>query len=504
MHDASNDAEEPEGHGEPGKPGKPDGSERPEHPEKPPLPARTRWAILAVILAADVLDLLDSTITNIAAPTIAGDLGGGPALVQWLGASYALALGVLLVPGGRLGDRYGRRRVFLVGLAGFVVASLACGLAPGPVLLVVARLVQGAFGALLIPQGFGILGASWPRDQLVKAFSLFGPVMGLSAVGGPILAGFLVDADLGGLGWRPMFLINLLLGGAALLAALRLLPHDTGDGTARVDGPGSALIAGAMLCLLGGIIYGSDGGTPSGGGWTGPALALPLLGVALFAGFCHRQRTAPEPLIRPSLLRNRGFTAGLLLGVVAFAAVAGLLYVISLYFQQGLGRSPAGTALGLVPLSAGIVVASIACYRLIHRHGRRLAATGLLIILTGCGYLTALVANSGTGTGGWALVPPLLLIGLGMGTCFGTIYDVTIGDIEPSEAGSAGGSLNAVQQLANAIGAAAVTTVYFAAVGDGGTTHALLVSLGVVGAAVVLCLCLVRLLPRAAPADHGH
>lgn len=217
-----------------------------------------------MILAADVLDLLDSTITNIAAPTIAGDLGGGPALVQWLGASYALALGVLLVPGGRLGDRYGRRRVFLVGLAGFVVASLACGLAPGPVLLVVARLVQGAFGALLIPQGFGILGASWPRDQLGKAFSLFGPVMGLSAVGGPILAGFLVDADLGGLGWRPMFLINLLLGGAALLAALRLLPHDTGDGTARVDGPGSALIAGAMLCLLGGIIYGSDGGTPPG------------------------------------------------------------------------------------------------------------------------------------------------------------------------------------------------------------------------------------------------
>ena len=474
------------------EPGEPEGPEKP-----PPLPARTRWAILAVVLAADVLDLLDSTITNIAAPTITRDLGGGPALVQWLGASYALALGVLLVPGGRLGDRYGRRRLFLVGLAGFVVASLACGLAPGPVFLVVARLVQGAFGALLIPQGFGILGTSWPRDQIGKAFSLFGPVMGLSAVGGPILAGFLVDADLGGLGWRPMFLINLLLGGAALLAALRLLPRDTGDGTAPVDGPGSALIAGAMLGLLGGIIHGSEHG------WTGPTLALLLLGVTLFAGFCHRQRTAPDPLIRPSLLHNRGFTAGLLLGVVAFAAVAGLLYVISLYLQQGLGRSPAGTALGLVPLSAGIVVASIACYRLVHRHGRRLATTGLLIILTGCGHLAALAANSGTGIGGWSLVPPLFLIGLGMGTCFGTVYDVTIGDIEPSEAGSASGSLNAVQQLANAIGAAAVTTVYFKAVG-GGTTHALLVSLGVVGTAVALCLCLVRLLPRTAPVDHGH
>ncbi|MGR3871781.1 MFS transporter [Streptomyces graminifolii] len=485
LHNASNTAEEP-----------PD-PQNPPLPTPTPTPTPTRWAILAIVLAADVLDLLDSTITNIAAPTIARDLGSGPALVQWLGASYALALGVLLVPGGRLGDRYGRRRVFLIGLAGFVAASLACGLAPGPAFLVVARLTQGAFGALLIPQGFGILGATWPRERIGQAFSLFGPVMGLSAVGGPILAGFLMDADLAGLGWRPMFLINLLLGGAALFAALRLLPHDTGDGTAPVDGPGSALIAGAMLGLLGGVIHGSAHG------WTGLAPALLLLGLVLFAGFCHRQRTAPDPLIRPSLLHNRGFTAGLLLGVVVFAAVAGLLYAISLYLQQGLGRSPAGTALGLIPLSAGIVVASIACYRLIHRHGRRLAAAGLVIILAGCGHLAALVTNSGTEVSGWALVPPLLLIGLGMGTCFGTVYDVTIGDIEPAEAGSAAGSLNAVQQLANAMGAAAVTTVYFAAVGAG-SAHALLVSLGVVGAAVALCLCLVRLLPRAAPADQGH
>ncbi|MCX5060555.1 MFS transporter [Streptomyces sp. NBC_00452] len=456
---------------------------------------RTRWAVLAVVLAADVLDLLDATITNIAAPTITRDLGGGASLVQWLGASYALALGVLLVPGGRLGDRFGRRRLFLIGLAGFVATSVACGLAPTPAFLVVARLTQGAFGALLVPQGFGILGATWPREEIGKAFSLFGPVMGLSAVGGPILAGFLVDADVAGLGWRPMFLINLLLGSAALLAAARLLPRDTGDPSVSVDIPGSALLAGAMLGLLGGLIDGSATG------WTSRPLALLLLGLALFAAFCHRQRTAADPLIRPSLLRNRGFTSGLILGILAFAAVAGLLYVVSLYFQQGLGRSPAGTALGLIPLSAGIVVASIACYRLIHTYGRLLVVAGLLIILAGCGYLAALACGAAA-PGSWALVPPLLLIGLGMGTCFGTVYDVTIGDIAPEEAGSASGSLNAVQQLANAIGAAAVTTVYFKAA-DGGEPHALLVSLAVVAAAVTLCLPLVRLLPRRAPAqDH--
>ncbi|WP_253266948.1 MFS transporter [Streptomyces sp. NL15-2K] len=238
-------------------------------------------------------------------------------------------------------------------------------------------------------------------------------------------------------------------------------------------------------------------------GWTPRAVALLLLGLALFAGFCHRQRTAPHPLIQPSLLHNRGFTSGLILGLVAFAATAGLLYVLSLFFQQGLGRSPAGTALGLIPLSIGIVIASIACYRLIHSYGRRLVVAGLLMVLAGCGHLTLLVVNTGTETGSWALVPPVLLIGLGMGTCFGTVYDVTIGDIAPEEAGSASGSLSAVQQVANAIGAAVVTTVYFRTA-DGGAAHAMTVSLVVVAAATVLCLPLVRLLPRKPQREQHH
>ncbi|MCX4916221.1 MFS transporter [Streptomyces sp. NBC_00687] len=462
--------------------------------DTPPPPARVRWAILGVVLAADVLDLLDGTITNIAAPAITHDLGGGTSLVQWLGASYALALGVLLVLGGRLGDLYGRRRLFLTGLAGFTTASVACGLAPTPGTLVAARLVQGAFGALVVPQGFGILGATWPRAQIGKAYSLFGPVMGLSAVGGPILAGLLIDADLAGLGWRPMFLINLVLGGAALFAAARLLPHDTGDRTTTVDIPGSALLGATMLALLTGLIQGSAHG------WTAFPVLASLAGLALFAAFCHRQRTAPSPLIRPSLLHNRGFTSGLVLGVVFFAAVSGLLYVVSLFLQQGLGRSPAGAALALMPLSAGIVIASIACYRLIARLGRRLVLIGFLVTLAGTLHLLALVAASGTGP--LALVPPLFVIGLGMGACFGSLYDVTIGDITPAEAGSAGGSLGAVQQLANAVGAAAVTSVYFHS--GGGEKHATTVSLTVVAAITLLCCPLVRLLPPKAPEDQHH
>src|SRR5580693_7947424 len=297
------------------------------------LPAAA-WLVLGTVLVADIMDLLDATITTIAAPTISSSLHGGPGLIKWLGASYALALGVLLVPGGRLGDKYGRRRTFLIGITGFTAASLACGLAWDPPSIIVARLVQGAFGALLIPQGFGILGSVFPREHIGKAFSAFGPILGLSAVGGPLLAGLLIDANLFGLGWRPMFLINIVLGAAGLAAGLRLLPHDAGDRAVSIDALGSALLAACMLGLLFGLIQGSTDG------WTAAPVAALAAGVIFFAAFAQRQRTAAAPLIKPSLLRNQGFTAGLILGLVFFATVAGLLYAVSLFLQRGVGYSP--------------------------------------------------------------------------------------------------------------------------------------------------------------------
>ncbi|MEU4225933.1 MFS transporter [Nonomuraea sp. NPDC026600] len=503
-----------------------------------PVQADRRWAVLAVILAAAVLDLLDATITNVAAPTIATDLGGGAALIQWLGAAYALALGVLLVVGGRLGDRYGRRRLFLLGITGFTLASIVCGLAAGPGMLIGARLVQGGFGALMIPQGFGILGAVFPRDQLGKAFSVFAPALGLSSVGGPVLAGFLIEADLGGLGWRAMFLINIVLGGAALLAAIRLLPADAprpADDPRSADDPGSADVshstadvsrpadvsrsksrsgsrpegrsgaagvavdgvgAGVLAVTMVGLLYGLIDG--SAHGWTLVPILCLAGGLVFFGLFCVRQRTAANPLIEPSLLRNRGFTAGLVLGVVFFAAVSGLLYVLVLYMQYGLRFTPVRAALGLAPVAVGIVIASVACHRLIARLGRTLIVIGLAIGLIGTGWLLAVVC--GVAGGVWPLVLAALVIGLGMGTCFGTVYDVTLGDIDPREAGSASGALAATQQLANAIGAAAVTSVYFR---TGDQTEAATGSLLVVIVATIACCGLVWLLPRKAQPHHG-
>src|SRR5689334_4770134 len=183
------------------------------------LSTRAMWSILALVLLADGLDMIDSTVTNIAAPTIAQDLQGGERLIKWLGTAYMLAMGVLLVVGGRLGDKFGQRRLFLIGMSGFTVASAVAGLAPDPALLIVARVAQGAFGALLIPQGMSIMMKAFSGELLAKAFGLFGPVLGLSSVGGPVLAGFVISADLFGLSWRPIFLINVILGGAGLIVA---------------------------------------------------------------------------------------------------------------------------------------------------------------------------------------------------------------------------------------------------------------------------------------------
>jgi EmrB/QacA subfamily drug resistance transporter len=436
---------------------------------------------------------MDSTITNIAAPAIVREIGGGESLIKWLGASYSLALGVLLVVGGRLGDRYGTRRMFLLGIAGFTGASLLCGLSVDPAMLIAGRLVQGAFGALLIPQGMSILTATFSREQLPRAFVAFGPVLGASAVLGPILAGFIIDADILGLSWRPMFLINIVLGVIGLIAAVKLLPHDERAGTTPIDGVGSGLLGAAMFGLMYGLIEGSSSG------WTTVPIASLITGVVMFGGFCIRQRLAADPLILPSLLRNRGFTSGLLLGLAFFAAVNGLAYVISLFFQTALHLSPAQAALGLGPMMVGIIIASFIGRPLIEKLGRQLVVIGLMITIAGATGLWATVLADGTSVSTWALSPSIFVLGIGMGFCFSSIYDVAIGDIAAGEAGSASGSLSAVQQLAAAIGSAVITTIYFNQTARHGAGHAMTISVAVVAVIAVLCLALTRLLPSRAP-----
>ncbi|GGT64050.1 MFS transporter [Actinomadura citrea] len=463
--------------------------------ETRPTSSRSMWAILALVLLADALDVIDATVTNIAAPTIAMELHGGQGLIKWLGTAYMLAMGVLLMVGGRLGDKYGQRRLFLIGMAGFTAASAVAGLSPDPALLIVARATQGAFGALLIPQGMGIMTKTFSREMLTKAFGLFGPLLGAATVGGPVLAGFIIGADLFGLSWRPIFLINLVLGVIGLAVAVRILPHDDGDHSAVVDGWGSGLLAAAMFGLLYGLIEGSTNG------WTTIPIAAIVAGLAFFAAFAHRQSTAADPLLKASLLRNRGFTSGLLVGLTVFAATIGLVYVLSLFLQEGLHASPRDAALALLPLTLGIIGSAFAAMGgLVAKLGRILIFIGLAIVLAGCGWVLALVIASGTGLGLWSLTPAFFVIGLGLGCCSSTIFDVAMGDINPDEAGSASGSLSSIQQLAAGMGSAAATSIFFQAA-DSGLDHAMKISLIVVLGLVALSVPLVTLMPRRAPEE---
>jgi EmrB/QacA subfamily drug resistance transporter len=444
------------------------------------------WLTLLAVLFADALDLVDATITSVAAPSIVRDIGGGDSLVKWLGAGYAVALGSLLVVGGRIGDRYGQRRTFLLGMAGFLAASVAAGCAPNASALVAARIVQGSFGAVLIPQGMAIMAATFPKDMLKRAFAIFAPTLIIFAVGGPVLGGLLLDADVLGLGWRAVFLINVVVGGAGLVIAWRALPHVTPNLETRIDITGSLLMIFAVFGVMAGLLYGTDHG------WTGLPLALVGGGAICFTVFVAHQRAAAHPLLDRSLLAHRGFSAGLVAGLLIFAIFSGVMYVLSLYFQTGLHFSPTQAAINLLPLTVGIAVGSIISTALLSRIGRCVVAVGLAASGAGLTTLLLVVTRYDANPTWWQLGAATLIIGIGAGTCFNAIFNVTLGDLAPGDTGAASGSLNAIQQIANGVGAVIATSVYFAASASG-PGYAMRVTLGL--ALVLTGVCLVVVVP---------
>lgn len=452
------------------------------------------WLTLIVVLLADAMDLIDSTITNIAAPSIVADLGADESMIKWLGAAYALALGSLLVLGGKLGDKFGQRGTFLVGLTGFVAASAVAGLAPSPEMLIGARVAQGIFGALLIPQGMAIMTATFPKPMLQKAFGVFAPMLGVFAVAGPILGGLLIDANLFGLEWRPVFLINIVLGGFALALAVKYLPRVTPRPDTRIDLIGSVLLVVALFGVLFGLIEGSSDG------WGVLSIVSLIVGALVFAAFVWRQARSPEPLLPRTVLANRGFTAGLIVGLLVFAGFSGLMYVISLFLQLSLGYSPTQTSVSLIPLTLGIIGGSGIAAALIVKLARRLVALGLTAILAGVALMLLFVAVSGTDLSWWHIAVATLLMGLGAGVCFSSIFNTALGDVSAHDAGAASGSLSAVQQVANGIGSALVTSIFLTLL-PGGDIAAVSVTLGVLLATIAACLLVVPLLPRTAIAD---
>ncbi|HEX5927445.1 MAG TPA: MFS transporter [Baekduia sp.] len=457
-------------------------------------PFRWRWLCLAIVLVAEIMDLLDSTVITIAAPTVRTELGGSTATMQWWAAGYTLAFGVFMIIGGRLGDLFGRRRVFVIGIVGFTLASAACALAPSPDLLIATRVLQGGFGALLIPQGLGIIKTVFPPSEMGGAFGAFGPVMGLAAVGGPILAGWLVSADLLGTGWRMIFLINLPLGVIGLIGALRFFPESRATERLKLDPLGVGLIAAASFCLIYPLVQGRELGWPL---WTFAMLAGGFVALGAFAVVERRGHGAP--LIAAGLLRNRAFTSGLAVGIALFAGFAGVLMVLSLFLQLGLHYTPSHAGLAFVPMSLGVAVGAGGSFPLVAKFGRSVLQAGTLTVVAGLAVVGFTVAHGGLATSAWSLVPGLAVFGVGMGFVFGPLFNVILAGVDDEEVGSASGTLNAVQQLGNAVGVAVLATIFFSLIDHGHASPEALRTTAAIAAALFLAgFALSFLLPREA------
>lgn len=430
-------------------------------PQAPPAapPPSHRWAGLFAILSADLLNLLDGTVGAVASPAIRADLGGSAATMQWIVAGYTLAMAVGLLTGGRLGDMYGRKRMMMVGVVGFLVASLACGLAFSPETLILARVLQGGFGALMVPQSFGLI-----RDlfgpHTGKAFAALGPVIGLATILGPIVAGLLVEADLFGTGWRAIFLINLPLGAFALVVGWRTLPvRPPAARGARLDTAGALLAAAGMTMLVVPLVQGHELGWPA---WSLVMLAASVPVLAIFVRHQHRRgRSGRSPLVLLSVFARRSYASGVVFVVAFFGAVTGFSLVVTLFLQLGLGRSPLEASLAMTGWAVGAFIGSGIGGTLTNRLGRHILHIGLTLMAAGLAGLYAVLATAGTALDGWDLTPPLLGYGIGMGMIFVPLFDIILSGLRDTEMGSASGLLSAFQQLGASLGVAVLGTLFF-------------------------------------------
>ncbi|MGW6004289.1 MFS transporter [Oerskovia enterophila] len=468
-------------------------------------PYRWRWLILVVMIVAEVMDLLDASIVNVAGPALEESLGASSVGLQWVIGGYALTLGAGLVLGGRLGDRYGRRRMFLTGLAAFTLSSLLCALAPTIEALIVFRLLQGAAGAILLPQGLGLLRENFSGPELTKVFAIFGPVLGLGGIIGPVLGGFLIEGDILGLGWRAVFLINLPIGLAALAVAARFVPKKQGDRAVRVDMVGAGLVMASCALLVLPLNQGQEDGWPL---WTWMSMAASVVGFGLFA--LQQRRTAAagrEPLVTPALLRKPAFTVGLGGIALFFAGLIGTQLVLTLFLQIGQHFSAGEAGLGNLPLAVGTAIGgAISGAFLADKIGRKVLQIGPVIQLAGAVLLWFELDGVSTGSFSiWDIAPGVAVSGVGAGMVIAALFSFILAAVDDDEIGSASGVLSAVQAIGGSIGVAVFGSVFFAQAKTGDFTagfhHAL------VGQACLLVafLAITFLLPaKGRPEEEQH
>lgn len=446
--------------------------------------------LLPVVLTATFVTSLDFFVVNVAIPSLQSQLHAGPAGVQWVVAGFGLALAAALVPAGRLGDRFGRRRVFALGLLLFTLASAACGLAPSTGTLVAGRVLQGLAAALMGPQVLAILRDSYTGPAQARAFGRYALSMGVGAVLGQLIGGLLIRADLLGLGWRSCFLINVPVGLVTLALVKRCVPESRAPGRTGLDLPGSALVTSALTALVLPLIQGPSQGWPL---WTWLCLAGSAVLFTLFA--LHQSRIAAHPVLDPRLLREPGFTVGVLAQLAFNLGQASFFLVLAIYLQQGRGLDALGSGLLFVSIGGGYLLTSLSAHRVAARLGRHAVALGTVGMAAGLGVLALTAQLVGTSGSAWCLAPGMFLDGLGMGLVIGPLTGGVLGAVRPQLVGSAAGVVATTPQIGNALGVALLGNLFYGAL-QHGYTHAFGLSMLVLAGLELAVAALSRLLPR--------
>ncbi len=474
--------------------------EKTREPMRPAGQYRGRWAALALLLTAVFMDMVDNQIVNIALPTIQHDLGAQPSALQWTATGYTLAFALTLITGGRLGDRFGHRALFVLGTAGFGVASLAAGTAPGVAVLLASRIGQGVFAGLMVPQVLAFIHTEFSEAEQGKAMGFYGVTFPLGGLAGPLLGGLLTEADLFGWHWRTIFFINVPIALAAAVGAAFVMPaprRGYGTGRGGTDVLSAMVLAAALLAVLYPLVQGRELGWPA---WTFLLMiaALPL--IALFAARQRaRERRGREPLIRLGLFRSRAMSVGNLIMLIFYCGM-GAFFVLTLHLQNGLDYSPMKAALTMLPATVGIVAGNGIGMPMAPRLGRRLPMIGLTLLLVGTASMIAVVTWYGTGLTPWQLAVPVILYGAGLGLGASSLMLITLTGAGAADSGAASGVVNTVVQLGVAAGPATIGTAFFSSLTiDGDFAAAMRTSLliGLALFAVALLACF--LLPRPAP-----
>jgi len=465
-----------------------------------PGPEPRRWLMLPVVLMAMFMAGFDIWVVNVAAPSLQRDLHVSDAALQLIVGGYAFMYASGMVTGGRLGDLLGYRRMFMIGVTSFAAASLLCGLARSPAELVTARLLQGLTGAAMVPQVLALITAIFPVSERSRALSWFGVTIGLSFVSGQILGGLLRKANVLGLTWRPIFLVNVPVGAVALVAAALVVPRAGGQRRPRLDPVGAVGVSASLALALVPLTLGHDEGWPA---WTWVSMAASVPAFVLTVIWERRlTRRGGEPLLDLALFRDRAFSAGIGVNFALLLFFGSFMFVLTLLLQIGLGQSPLHAGLETGPLALTFTVMSILGPRMSARFGPRSITIGAGLDIVGTIALIATGMRYGGHLTAWGLAPATAVIGLGQGLAMPSLIGAALAGVPRERAGAAAGILTTMQQFGTAAGIAVIGAVFYDRLGDvpsrGSSVSAMVLAM-VVDAAIVLgATGLTLLLPRRA------